>query len=862
MQLHDLSETPEVTPSKDGISHAVKEITAENQSFLSRLPRLTLEEKAELLSGSTFINSSAIPRLDIPAIKLVDSVNSVKGSEVHHGVPTAIFPSSTCYGATWNRELMEELGKSLANQAKLKSAQVILGPTINLHRDPRAGRNFECFSEDPLLSGQLAAAIVNGIQSCSVAACPKHFACNDSEFKRRQYDVTESPNSRTLRELYLAAFQELLRGSEPMALMASYNKVDGVYASENDFLKDILRDEWAYNGCLVSDWFATKSTANAINAGLDLEMPGPSVFRGQRLVDQVRSGQIEESAVDKCVSRVLTLLDDTRECHGNRPERSDIDENTNNLARRIASEGIVLLKNENKALPLDMRQVPKIAVIGVPAMNPTICGGGSASAPPQYIQRPLECLQNSHPAPSRVRYAHGVNTNRLVPVLSSKQTQAENGQQGFDIKYFDSDSQELVLSEFQKVPVVAMVRDLKPGLQEGRFRYELTTTLTPETTGHHTLATRSTGAFELYVDGNLVMSSAQRELSMEDFLFEPARLEQRVEVFMAASRPYSIRLVTQARVPREGDYEPNPHGTTLCFEEYVDERAQIFDAVSIAAASDVSIIFAGRNSEYESEGFDLQEISMPTPQARLIKAVAAVSKKTVLVLHCGNPIDVSGFVDDVDAVLNAHFPGQEGGQAITDIITGKTSPSGKLATTWPKTLDADHVPTAAHFPARWTEETGYTIQYAEGLNMGYRWPEFDSRARWSFGFGLSYTTFDYSALHVDDGLAVPFSNEINISLAVTNTGSFPGHEVIQVYITPSDSTSVYRPARELKGFTKVWILPGESERVTITLDRNHACSFWDESVNKWRLEPGTYGVRVGSLAATFEVKEGLTWSGR
>ncbi|KAL4748228.1 hypothetical protein BDW72DRAFT_205812 [Aspergillus terricola var. indicus] len=836
-----------------------------DHSSLKRLPypsllsQLTLEEKAALLSGSDFVHSSGVPRLNIPRLKIVDSINGVKGSDIHHGTPTAVFPSSTLYGATWNNALMEELGAALADQAKLKSAQVVLGPTINIHRDPRGGRNFECFSEDPLLSGQLAAAIVRGIQSNGVAACPKHFVCNESEFKRREYDVQEDWDGRTVREIYLAAFQELLRKCEPSALMVSYNKLNGVHTTESPILKSILRDEWNYNGCLISDWFATKSTAASVNAGLDLEMPGQTVFRGERLVDAVQRGLVDEQRVDESAARVLALIEATRDSQSGEPERSELRPETSSLALRIASEGVVLLKNEHHVLPLDMRCAPRIAVIGVPAAEPVISGGGSASAPPQFIQRPLECIRTAHPVPSLVEYVRGVKTNRIVPTVRLVQTRSQSGEPGFDIAYFNQGCDVPVYTEHQKVPVVAMVRDLKPGLEATGFRYEISTTITPATTGVHTLAARVTGAFSLLVNDNVVASLAtQAPVSMEDFLFEPARLEHRASVSMLAGKPYQVRLVAHARIPRQNDYEPTPHGAVLCYEEDENERACIAQAVHAASVADVSIIFAGRNQEYESEGFDLVSNSLPEAQIKLIKAVAAVSHRTVLVLNCGNPIDVAPFVDDVDAVLNAHFPGEEGGQAITDILTGKTNPSGRLATSWPRKFDRGHVPSFDHFPAKLTDGR-YTISYAEGIQVGYRHPDVERTALWQFGFGLSYTTFEYSNLAISDITEL----SITVSVRVKNTGFYPGHEVVQVFVAPS-CPKVWRPARELKGYAKVWLLCGEVKSVSIDLQRKEAFSYWDEAIKQWRLEAGTYQVTAGPLSesCTVDLDQELAWSGR
>lgn len=344
---------------------------------------------------------------------------------------------------------------------------------------------------------------------------------------------------------------------------------------------------------------------------------------------------------------------------------------------------------------------------------------------------------------------------------------------------------------------------------------------------------------------------------MENFLFEPLHLEHRVNVSMPELRSYPIRLVMQNRLAKPGDYEPNPHGATLAFQEAIVNEEGIAQAVSIAADSDVSIVYVGRNGEYESEGFDMTKIALPEPQISLIKHVAAASKRTVVILYCGNPIDVTDFVDDVDSIINAHFPGQEGGQALTDILTGKVNPSGRLATSWPKRLDREHVPSFDSFRARLDNDQGYTIDYTEGIEVGYRAPTSAETSRWPFGFGLSYTTFNYSDLSVisEDG-------KVFVSLKVRNSGPVAGHEVIQVYVIPPSTASVWRPKRELKGFTKIWALPDQSVDVRVELDTKHAGSFWDESICQWHLESGTYGIIVGDLGDSFKVERELTWNGR
>lgn len=619
----------------------------EAEIITTTLSQLTIEEKVALLSGSSFVAATGVPRLGIPAINLVDSVNGVKGTSHINRIPTLCFPSTTCLGSTWNASLMKEMGAELAVQAKYKNASVILGPTVNIHRDPRGGRNFECFSEDPLLTGRLAAALINGIQSGGVAACPKHFVGNESETNRRLYVV--EAEKRTLREIYLAAFQHLLRESTPMAIMTAYNKVDGVYCSESPIIKGILRDEWGFEGCVMSDWFGTRSKLPAFNAGLDLEMPGPSVFRGKQLVEDIKRGVVKEEVIDERVRRVLGLIHKTSTSHASDQERSIADERANSLARRVASEGIVLLKNENSLLPLKFEDGIKVAVIGAAAKDPPIGGGGSAKVPPQYIQGPLDCLRSAHLAPSHVSYSLGCKTHCTVPAISLE-----------------------LLSSAQ----VAMLGFIKPPLTQETFScFIATTTIIPTSAGNHTLAVQATGAFEFFVDNKMVLSDdMQPPPSVEDFLFVPEALERIVSMSMEANKPYLLKAVVQPYVPAEDTGEPRVHAVKLCFQEEYSTSDMRSEAVQVASSSDVSIIFAGRNAEMESEGFDLRSIKLPSNQESLIQEVAKASNETVLVLYGGNPIDVSAYEHLVDAILFAHFPGQEGSQAIADILTGKTCP--------------------------------------------------------------------------------------------------------------------------------------------------------------------------------------------
>lgn len=657
----------------------------------------------------------------------------------------------------------------------------------------------------------------------------------------------------------------------------------------------------------MSDWFATHSTVAAVKAGLDLEMPFP-IFRGDKLIKEVELGTVTEDDINQRALKMLELRDRTAACHADEPERSEISEKTNQIARELASGGFVLLKNEDGTLPLSTtqsRRPIKVAVIGEFAAEPPLTGGGSASCRPQYRQSPVELLRQAlgeeHGGSSAVvvEYAPGVRTRRIIPAAPTAQLTAADGRRGVDVAYFNDDgSDEPVLAEFQESAEVFMLGQSKPGLRVvPGSRLEMSTMLTPATTGAHTLAVRCTGAFSLAVDGAEVLARADPpDITTEQFIFNPRLRETRAPqpLAMTAGRPYRIRLTMHSRDPGmnssgagSGPGEPTPYGAALCFEEARSPEQAIAEAAALARDADVSIVFCGRGGQHESEGFDLVgedgDAALDAEQAALAEAVAAAAAqsggRTVLVLHCGNPIELSDdLVGAADAVLLAHFPGQEGPAALVDVLTGRVSPSGRLATTWFRTVrDA---PSYGHFPASARRKAGgdgagdgdrggpVEIAYAEGVRVGYRClgpdaeedPAAGRRVRWPFGFGLSYTSFAYDGLRVAvdegprEGAAV-----LRCAVGVANVGGREGREVVQLYVRPSGEEPVWRPERELKAFTKILLQPRERRVVDLEVDLKVACSYWDEGLRAWKMVAGRYGVEVGGCRGEFTVAKTVVW---
>jgi beta-glucosidase len=820
--------------------------------YTALLPLLTLEEKVSLLSGASLTSTTGVERLGIPSLNVSDSINGVRGAKSHlEDTGTACFPSSTALASTWNPELMHQFGQEVGVQARLKDVQVVIGPNINMHRDPRGGRNFETFSEDPLLTGKLASAIVRGVQESGVGACVKHFVANESETSRKSYNVAESADGRAMREIYMRAFECMLRDSDPASIMMAYNKLDGAFCSENRIIRDVLRHEWKYDGCVMSDWYGSHSGAESLVAGLDLEMPGPSVHRGAKLVQDIRAGIVSSEDLDRSVHSVLQMIDRTTT-----PAKAQIISKSSSMARQTAAEGIVLLKNERGTLPLDLQQRPSIAVIGAPAAKPVVTGGGSACAHPEYEVSFLEALRESHPKPESVKHVAGVCPFVCAPTMPLKTTLAANDSPGVHVEHFNKHDPEPSFSQGIESVQMVMLGRIAAGLDPRSFYSMMTTTIKVEETGRYTLGAQVTGAFELKLGDKIMLEGEEPDIDITDFLFQPKKLERVVDVDLEAGQAYEIRLRLSARTTAS-HHEPEFHSGKFVLLRIRDDEAAIKEAMAAAAGSDVAVIFGGRTGEHESEGFDLDTIVLPANQVALIRAVASVAPKTVLVLHHGNPIDISEIVDDVDAIFAAHFPGQEGANALLDLITGQFNPSGRLATTWPLRFDQECLPTFDTFKC--SPET-LRIRYEEGINVGYRHPDSLAMSRFSFGHGLSYSDFQVTGLRQMESQSKQNPDWTTrthlLTATIENIGSRPGSYAVQLYSEyPKNATSVYRPKHELVAFTKEFLRPGERKDVELSIVERDICGTWDEQEKRWKRWPGAYNLVIADGVRTIEATD-------
>ncbi|TMD59013.1 MAG: beta-glucosidase [Chloroflexi bacterium] len=793
---------------------------------------MTLQEKVAMLAGTNTWYTVPVERLGIPSLKMCDGPNGARGAGgFTGGVKAACFPAGISLASTWDTNLIERVGQALARETTMKGAQVLLGPTVNIQRSPLGGRNFECFSEDPYLSARLAVAYIEGLQGAGVGASIKHYVCNDEEFER--FTLSSEVRERALREIYLQPFQTAVREVKPWTIMAAYNLVNGVPASENLYLlTEILRNEWGYDGAVVSDWFmSVKSTAASVNAGLDLEMPSPK-WRGEKLLAAVQRGEVEEATLDVSVHRLLHLLVKAGlfEHPETVPEQAtDLPEHRA-LIREAAAEGCVLLKNEQQILPLQREHLTSLAVIGPNAKVAQIMGGGSAQVNVHYAITPFEGIANKVDDHISLGYEQGCTNHRLQPLLDMSLLLAgeQGSEHGLAVEYFNSSdlSGPSVLKETKTTSEFMWFGEMPKGVEPQQFSFRATGRFTAQETGDYTFGLVSEGRGRFSIDGREVIDNWSWPTTGIDFLGRP---ETQETITLQAGREYLLTLeFSKAKenllaVVRLGCLPPVPADAI--------ERA-----AALAAASDVAIVCAGFGGDWQSEGFDREALAMPGKQDALIERVAAANARTIVVLNTGSPITMP-WLSSVAAVVQSWYPGQECGNAIADVLFGDTNPSGKLPQTFPVRLEDN--PAYLNFPG----ENG-KVYYGEGLFVGYRY--YDKKKivpLFPFGFGLSYTTFDYGPLSLSARQIGP-DDTLQVAVEVSNTGQRAGKEAVQVYVHDQQA-NLQRPEKELKAFAKVQLEPGERKTVTLSIARD-ALAYYDDLAREWVAEAGEFEVLVGA----------------
>jgi beta-glucosidase len=798
------------------------------------LSQMTLQEKVSLLAGTNDWYTVPVERLGIPSLKMTDGPNGARGAGGFiSGVKAACFPAEISLASTWNIDLLERVGQALAREAHMKGSQVLLAPTVNIQRSPLGGRNFECFSEDPYLSARLAVAYITGLQQEGVGASIKHYVCNDEEFER--FSISSEVRERALREIYLLPFQAAVREAQPWTIMAAYNLVNGIPASEHaSLLTEILRQEWGFDGVVVSDWFfSVKSTAASVNAGLDLEMPFPR-WRGQKLLEAVERGEVTEATIDSSVRRLLQLLAKAGlfEYAEQVPEQAiDLPEQRA-LIREAGAEGIVLLKNERNLLPLQPEHFTSLAMIGPNARVAQIMGGGSAQVNAHYAVTPFDGVIAKVGDHVTVRYEQGCTNYKLLPLLESDLLLAgmQGTEHGLAVEFFNTPdlSGAPVHREIQPKSELSWFGEMPAGVNPQQFSLRATGRFIPRESGDYTFGLISIGRSRLSIDGQQVIENWTEQTHGGDFLGMGGK-EVQATVTLEARSAYllTLELAKSEEVPlgavHLGCLPPVPADAI--------ERA-----VASAVASDVAIVCVGFGGDWQSEGFDRPNMDLPGKQDALVEQVAAANPRTIVVLNTGSPITMP-WLEQVAAVVQAWYPGQECGHAIADVLFGDTNPSGKLPQTFPVRLEDN--PAYLDFPG----ENG-KVYYGEGLFVGHRYYEKKKIAPlFPFGFGLSYTTFAYSSLSLSAQEIGP-DDRLQVSVDITNTGQRAGKEIVQMYIRDQQA-SLQRPEKELKAFAKVQLEPAESKTVTLSIGRD-ALAYYDDLAHEWVAEAGEFEVLVGS----------------
>ena len=816
------------------------------------LGALTLEQKCRLLAGETNWRTRADPEAGIPQVKMSDGPTGLRG-EGHgdSGTPGVAVPAGVTLGASWDPALLADIGDLLGTEARRKRAHVLLGPTINLHRTPVGGRTFECYSEDPELTGALATRYVRAVQRHDVAVAVKHFVCNDTEVDRMRVDV--EVDERALRELYLRPFERTVKEGGAWGIMAAYNRLHGEHCAHNRrLLTDILRDEWGFDGFVVSDWFGAHEAAPAANAGLNVDMPGPERVYGRRLLDAVENGDVTSERVDDLVRDLIHLMNRTKadERTPDGDEQSVDDPAERILTRRAALAGTVLLRNEpnragTKVLPL-RPDVRSIAVIGPNAVIDRCMGGGSATLQTLGHRVLLDAIRDRLPA-TEVAFAEGARTDRLTPLARAPRLHTPDGDPGLLLEYIDSADWDgdAVVTATTGNSMIRFFGTTPDEVDPRRFAARITGTFTPAVDGIHTFGVVSTGPGLVNIrtgDQEIpIFHDPQNELPRSKEMFGHGCQEVLTDIELRAGEP--VEIVAHWRTAQRTGFSALRIGVRI--PEPPDLMEQ---AVAAAERMDAAIVMVGTNDEWETEGHDREFMELPARQNELVERVVAANPNTVVILNAGSPVTLD-WVDDehpcpAPAVLTSFFAGQEQAEALVDVVLGEADPGGRLPMTYPRRL-VDSPAALDHTPDR--DADGLPVQrYGEGLFIGYRWYEArDLAPRYWFGHGLSYGDTTWMTASADRR-TLPAGGSVVVTVPVSATGDRSATVVVQGYVAPVDP-SVIRPRKELKTWAKRVIDAGATDEIRLEFGPE-AFHHWNLEAGSWEIEPGAYDLVIARSA--------------
>ncbi|MFI8194206.1 glycoside hydrolase family 3 protein [Streptomyces sp. NPDC085946] len=797
---------------------------------------LSLEQKVRLLTGATTWRTAGEPGIGLREMVTSDGPAGVRGEAWDERRTSALLPSASALGATWDEELVERLGGLLALEAARKGVDVVLAPTLNLHRSPLGGRHFECFSEDPELTGRTGAALIRGIQALGVAATAKHYVGNDSETDRLTVDVRVS--ERALREVYLAPFEAAVEAGVWL-VMAGYNAVGGTTMTASPLLAEPLKGEWGFDGVAVSDWAAVRTTEETGRAALDLAMPGPDSPWGASLVRAVKDGLVAEEAVDGKVRRLLRLARRVGALEPHRPRRMPVtaSRDTRALLRRAVSAGSVLLSND-AVLPLDPAGLSTVAVVGVHAASPRLQGGGSAGVFCSDVVTPLAGVRARLRGRARVVYEPGpAPGSPPAPLGTDRCTDPESGSPGVRLRVLDAAGRELHAEHRLSG------RQLEPDLPPGAHTVEIRAVLHPRRSGEWTFGVGGFGRMTLTVDGRTLLDGEFPGDTDDPAVVHVNPPVHTARTVLTAERP--VRVVARRElVPGRGRAT-----VVAAAPPEPDPATALEDAVRAARDADAAIVVVGTTEHSETEGYDRAGLSLGGHQDELVRAVAAANPRTVVVVNSGGPVELP-WRREAGAVLLTWFPGQEAGAGLADVLFGLAEPGGRLPTTWAASL--------ADVPVLRTRPVGGRLPYAEGLHIGHRaWLRAGREPAYWFGHGLGYTTWEYAAVEAPARVAAgePFT----VRVTVRNTGTRAGREVVQVYLARPDS-AVERPVRWFAGYAAVRAQAGRTASAEVVV-APRALRHWSEADHGWTTEPGPYRLMVGRSAGDMRWEGKVTVSG-
>ena len=798
--------------------------------------KMTLEEKVDYIGGTGF-SIRALPRLGLPELQMSDGPIGVRSNA---GFPSTTYAAGIGLAASWNRDLAQQVGEGIGKDARARGVHFMLGPGVNIYRSPTNGRNFEYFGEDPFLASAIAVNYITGMQKQRVSPTIKHFLGNNSEFDRHGTDSII--DERTLREIYLPVFEAAVRQAHVGAIMDSYNFLNGTHLTQNPYANiAVARKDWGFDGVMMSDWVATYDGVAAANGGMDLEMPTGAFMNRKNLLPAVADGRVKEATIDEKIRHILMTAG--RFGWLDHPQTdlslSTFSESNHQVALQGARESIVLLKNDNQVLPLDPAKVKSVLVVGPDAYPAQTVAGGSAGVVAFAPVSILEGISKFLGTKATVYYQRGLPTVFEAAAKTEFVTEAANGERGVKMESFDSVDLSGAPATTEVVRHISRTgkgwEDIDFEQLGTLFAHEQPSSrrwtgfyVAPEA-GTYQVVVQSAGegnGHRVSLDGKVIIDNWKEARALQDYV-----------VLQLTAGPHKIVAEDFQKGVIGGRFRLGIVEQGKLVSEAAKQQASKVDAVIIAA---------GFDRDSESEGAD-RTFSLPFGQDELIRQMAALNKNTVVAVTSGGGTDSGAWLDKVPAYLELWFPGEAGGTALAEILFGAVNPSGHLPVTFEKRRE-DNPTFASYYPQPGTNR----VVYSEGIFVGYRGYEHNkTQPLFPFGYGLSYTTFKFSGLKVKDASTSPATPKFEVSFSVTNTGKRAGAAVGQVYISDKHA-AVPRPAKELKGFAKVNLKPGETQTVTVPLD-TRSLAYYDVAGKQWRAEAGTFQVSVGSSSQQIEL---------